>query len=382
MADKSVESKKGTTTCEDAPVSQPKAMVNSSQQNNKNSQTIPKSRSSHQKLANDASIRDTPNTTMKSTHLKFPRSSNQNMDIYQRVASEPIEVRVSKALAAILRHGKMGFSVDPEGFVFVDDILAHEYFLKLNVTMDIITKVCNEPVDGIKRFLLTRDDQKKKVRAIQGHTVDVQDLDLIPLTLDDTMHMPFVIHGTFWKAWDRIKHNGLKLMNNRTHLHFQPGTLGKGCEPADLVVRFRNNCEVLIYVDLAKALESGIRFYRSTNNVVMTKGDRSGRIPPRFFLKAVHISPTTGEQIWIEAMGNSDCVSQSQVIRGLEKDALIKEIANKLPQGKKANKSPPEIKKPRGPNPHPSRSRNTSYNYPTNNSRSRNTSERTTPTKI
>jgi hypothetical protein len=82
-----------------------------------------------------------------------------------------------------------------------------------------------------------------------------------------------------------------------------------------------------------------------------------------------------GEQIWIESLGNADCVSQDQVIRGLEKDAIRIEKAKsvkKSPSPKSKGKSPvqgskggdlPPVVQPRGPNPHPSRSRNTSYNY-------------------
>lgn len=300
--------------------------------------------------------------TKKSTSLKFPRASNPNMDVHERVASEPIDVRISKALAAVLRHGKMGFTLDDEGFLAVDSILTHPYFIAQKCHFEDLKRISVNPVDGIKRFLLIKDDVSKtfKIRALQGHTVDIKDLDLIPLTLDDTSHTPFVIHGTFWKAWEKIKTNGLKLQNNRTHLHFQPGTLGKGCEPSDLVKRFRNNCEVLVYVDLARALDGGLKFHKSSNNVVLTKGDRYGRVPARFFLKAVHISPTTGEQIWIEALGNEDCVSGDTVIKGLERNSLTPKKINK---------------KASGPNPHPSRSRNTSHNFPTTGNRSRNTSE-------
>jgi len=333
--------------------------------NSPNSDSDPSSHSTVTMITNSQSESKlssiaTKNQTKKSTSLKFPRASNPDMPVHERVASEPVDVRISKALAAVLRHGKMGFTLDHEGFLSVDEILSHAYFVAQNTKFDDLRRISNNPVDGIKRFLMIKDDNTKtfKIRALQGHTVDIKDLDLLPLTLDDTSHMPFVIHGTFWKAWEKIKTHGLKLQQQRTHLHFQPGTLGKGCEPSDLVKRFRNNCEVLVYVDLARALDGGIKFHKSSNNVVLTKGDRYGRVPSRFFLKAVHISPTTGEQIWIEALGNEDCVSGDKVIKGLERNSLTPK------------------KKVSGPNPHPSRSRNTSHNF---QPRSRNTSERISP---
>lgn len=139
-------------------------------------------------------------------------------------------------------------------------------------------------------------------------------------------------------------------MEGRSQLYFQPGELGRENQLKELVQRFRNNCEVLVYVDLAKVMESGIRFYRSSNNVVMTTGDMYGRIPSRFFLKAVHISPTTGDQIWIETLGNDDCINDSQIISGLEHRAEADSKTVKIPI-------------PKGPNPFPIRSRNTSAVY-------------------
>lgn len=303
------------------------------------------------------------NMTIKNTKLTYPRSTNPNMSVTDRVASEHIDVRVSKAMAAGLRHGKMNFEVDQEGFMWVDDILDHPYFKKLNVTFGDLKRICDNPFDGIKRFYLSRDSTGYwKVRATQGHTIQVKNLDLIPISMFDTMQMPFVIHGTFWKAWEKIKNNGLKLMLQRQYLHFQPG--GMGTNMKDLVANFRNNCEVLVYVDLAKALEHGIPFWRAMNNVIVTHGDQYNRISSRYFLKAVHISPTTGEQIWIETLGNEDCIAGDNVIQGLERSEI-----------KACTKINEEVKK-RGPNPHPSRSRQasastTQFSTASNASRSR-----------
>ena len=45
----------------------------------------------------------------------------------------------------------------------------------------------------------------------------------------------------------------------------------------------RNSSKVFIYIDLQKALDSGIKFYMSSNGVVLSDGDEYGYIRPRFF---------------------------------------------------------------------------------------------------
>ena len=45
----------------------------------------------------------------------------------------------------------------------------------------------------------------------------------------------------------------------------------------------RNTSKIFIYVDVQKALDAGINFYMSSNGVVLSDGDQTGYIRPRFF---------------------------------------------------------------------------------------------------
>ena len=45
----------------------------------------------------------------------------------------------------------------------------------------------------------------------------------------------------------------------------------------------RNSSQILIFVDIQKALDAGVKFYLSTNGVVLTEGDEQGYLLPRFF---------------------------------------------------------------------------------------------------
>ena len=45
----------------------------------------------------------------------------------------------------------------------------------------------------------------------------------------------------------------------------------------------RSSSNVIIYIDVAKALAAGIRFQISSNGVILSSGGELGRIPPEFF---------------------------------------------------------------------------------------------------
>lgn len=45
----------------------------------------------------------------------------------------------------------------------------------------------------------------------------------------------------------------------------------------------RSSSQILIYVDVQKAIDAGIKFYISANGVVLTEGDGRGFLPAQFF---------------------------------------------------------------------------------------------------
>jgi len=47
----------------------------------------------------------------------------------------------------------------------------------------------------------------------------------------------------------------------------------------------RESAQVLIYIDMQKALEAGILFFLSENGVVLTEGDVRGFLSPEYFLR-------------------------------------------------------------------------------------------------
>jgi hypothetical protein len=45
----------------------------------------------------------------------------------------------------------------------------------------------------------------------------------------------------------------------------------------------RKSSQILIHIDVQKALDAGLKFYLSTNGVVLSEGDENGFIAPAYF---------------------------------------------------------------------------------------------------
>lgn len=194
------------------------------------------------------------------------------------------DVHLSKALSYILRHGaaKEGLPMS-EGFVFVDGLLKLRQFQRYSE--DDIRRVVAD--NDKKRFTL-RDDpatNRLQIRANQGHTIKVDDLELNPIT--DYSEAPVVVHGTYHECWPYIKAQGLSRMS-RNHIHFAPGEPGE----EGVISGMRKSCEIIIFINLQKALSDGFKFYRSANNVILCPGNEDGFLPPCYFQRVMQTRPS------------------------------------------------------------------------------------------
>ncbi|KAL1995639.1 hypothetical protein VTN49DRAFT_1826 [Thermomyces lanuginosus] len=153
--------------------------------------------------------------------------------------------------------------------------------------------------------LSVRDDNPAHflIRATQGHSIKSIDTTLFleRLTLNDGVstdpapakpdstggtNLPnTVVHGTYHGAWPLILESGGLRPMSRTHVHFATGPpleevmpRGRGEAPAPVpnnppvISGMRSDAEILIYIDLRKALRAGCPFYRSENNVILSEG--------------------------------------------------------------------------------------------------------------
>lgn len=205
-----------------------------------------------------------------------PSSSVASAGQYQKLSQR--HVKLSKFMSYILRHGaeREGLELQPGGFVYADDILKKRQAKDYSIE-DVVFVVTNNEK---QRFFMEKDPQngRYRIRANQGHTLKVTDLELHLITNPD--EYPVVVHGTYKRFIQPIKQQGLSRMK-RNHIHMAPGEPGE----SGVISGMRSTCDVLIYINLKKAMQDGIAFYISANNVILTSGDEKGSLKPEYFLR-------------------------------------------------------------------------------------------------
>uniref|UniRef100_A0A1S3Y999 tRNA 2'-phosphotransferase 1 n=1 Tax=Nicotiana tabacum TaxID=4097 RepID=A0A1S3Y999_TOBAC len=87
------------------------------------------------------------------------------------------------------------------------------------------------------------------------------------------------VHGTYKKNLESILEHGLKRMK-RLHVHFSCGLPTDG----EVISGMRRDVNVLIFLDVRRALEDGMKLYISDNRVILTEGF-DGTVPVRYFEK-------------------------------------------------------------------------------------------------
>lgn len=188
---------------------------------------------------------------------------------------------MSRRLSYLLRHGaeKEGLTIDKEGYVPITELKRKTGF---NLTQ--LQDITQKDVKG--RFSLKEVKGIWYMRANQGHTISsVTEESLIEIT--DPNKYPVAVHGTFNDAWNIIKTTGLNKMA-RNHIHFAQGIdadLNETREEAKRRSGIRKNSDILIYANIPLALADGIKFYVSSNGVILTPGNENGYLEPKYFLK-------------------------------------------------------------------------------------------------
>ena len=158
----------------------------------------------------------------------------------------------SKFLSLVLRHKpeQIGLNMDANGWVYVDELLQKCNRNKFHLDFKTLVEIVE--TNDKKRFIFSED--QKRIRANQGHTVEV-DLEFVATTPPDSLY-----HGTVENFIDSIKEKGLNKMK-RLHVH-----LSKDIETA-LKVGSRRGKPIILKIDASKMAADGFPFYLSANGV-------------------------------------------------------------------------------------------------------------------
>ena len=175
---------------------------------------------------------------------------------------------VGRYLSFVLRHGavKEGISMDNEGHVKVEDILAR----KPHASIDSVLQAVNKCEKG--RFELLQGEEGWLIRATQGHN---KELDLSnemhrQITTPDEVDQPTLFHGTYLAAWGSIRRQGLRC-GHRQHVHFSTTYFVNHGQSG-----MRPGCDLVVAVNVQQLLDAEMPLYKSTNGVYLVGQD----IPP------------------------------------------------------------------------------------------------------
>jgi putative RNA 2'-phosphotransferase len=156
----------------------------------------------------------------------------------------------SKFLSLVLRHKpeEIGLVLDEHGWANVQELLSKTKmtFVELQEIVDTNDK---------KRFAFNED--KTKIRASQGHSIDIE-LDLNPVTPPDVLY-----HGTATRFWDSISQTGLE-KRSRQHVHLS------STEETAYKVGIRHGKPLILVIDSKSMHQKGYVFYLSANGVWLT----------------------------------------------------------------------------------------------------------------
>ncbi|XP_007943023.1 tRNA 2'-phosphotransferase 1 [Orycteropus afer afer] len=212
------------------------------------------------------------------------------------------DVHLSKALSYALRHGalKLGLPLGADGFVPLHTLLQLPQFRGFSA--EDVQRVVD--TNAKQRFTLRPGEPSTGplIRANQGHSLQVPELELMPLEMPQVLP-PTLVHGTFWQHWPSILRKGLS-RQGRTHIHLAPGLPGD----SDVISGMRPNCEVAVFINGPLALGDGIPFFRSANGVILTPGNADGVLLPKYFREALQLRPTR-KHLSLSGDEETDCQS-------------------------------------------------------------------------
>lgn len=163
---------------------------------------------------------------------------------------------ISKFLSLVLRHQPqtIGITLDPEGWVAVDELLAAAARHGQAISEDQLDEVVW--TNDKQRFSFSPDGSM--IRANQGHSVEVN------LHLEPVKPPELLLHGTVERFLASIREQGL-VRGKRHHVH-----LSADHETAVRVAQ-RHGRPVILVIEAGRMHRDGRQFFQSANGVWLTE---------------------------------------------------------------------------------------------------------------
>ena len=158
----------------------------------------------------------------------------------------------SRFLSLILRHKPetINLQLDNEGWLNVNELIEKSNKHGELLDFDMLEYIVNN--SDKQRFTFNND--KSKIRANQGHSIEVE------LDLQEKIPPTILYHGTVDKFVDSIRNSGIE-KRSRNHVHLSAET-----ETA-IKVGSRKGTPVILTVNSGQMYKDGYKFYQSKNDV-------------------------------------------------------------------------------------------------------------------
>lgn len=189
------------------------------------------------------------------------------MDIFTNTHPE-----LDKKLIKVLRHNKDTNRIfDNEGYTNLKILLKSLGYR--DVSLEEIKHIVSSCPK--QRFSIKESNTIWYIRANQGHSFEIDSDSLFTLIEDSTLFLE-CFHGTNKNALVHIQNAGGLSVMCRTHIHIATSK--------NALSGHRKSCNVYIYIDVTKAIKDGIKFYLSSNGVILTRGENDiGFLPSSYF---------------------------------------------------------------------------------------------------
>ena len=184
-----------------------------------------------------------------------------------KMISEKQNTRISKFLSWALRHKphEIGLVLDENGWADVNSLIERSKAANIELTVDILKHIVD--TNSKKRFSF--NEQQDKIRANQGHSIEVD----LALTLQEPPE--FLFHGTAERFADSILENGI-VKQERHHVHLSPDV------KTAINVGQRHGKPVVFEIAAGQMHKDGHEFFISDNEVWLTDN------VPSKYLKLLH----------------------------------------------------------------------------------------------
>lgn len=170
-------------------------------------------------------------------------------------------VHGSKRLSYLLRHDK-DYTFLPGGWRLISDLIENHSFTEEEIILYVSS-------DSKGRYEL--NDDKSMVRALYGHSVDIQQ-NLVP-----SLPPAILYHGTAEKYLESIMKEGLK-PRSRNYVHLSEST------DMAMQVGARHGSPEVLTVDVIAMVEDLFKFYKVQNGVWLVES-----VPPKYILDCITV---------------------------------------------------------------------------------------------